>query len=132
VPGATADTYTLKPADLNQRISVSVAYAKTNYTTKTVTSTATGKIAAAKLKVLKKPVMTGKKSTGKTLKATAGSYSTKNVKISYQWMRSGKSIPKATKPSYKVVKADARKTLSVRVTASKPGYTTVITKVSKK
>ena len=132
IKGATATTYTLKPADLDQRISVSVTYAKTNYTTKTVTSTATGKIAAAKLKVLKKPVMTGKKSTGKTLKATAGSYSTKNVKISYQWMRSGKSIPKATKPSYKVVQADARKTLSVRVTASKLGYTTVVTKVSKK
>lgn len=132
IKGATAKTYALKPADLNQRISVSVTYAKANYTTKTVTSTATGKIAAAKLKVLKKPVITGKKSTGKTLKATAGSYNTKNVKISYQWTRSGKIIPKATKPNYKVVKADARKTLGVWVTASKPGYTTVLTKVSKK
>ena len=132
IKGATAKTYTLKPADLNQRISVSVAYAKTNYTTKTVTSTATGKIAPAKLKVMKKPVINGKKSTGKTLKATAGSYNTKNVKISYQWTRSGKIIPKATKPNYKVVKADARKTLGVWVTASKPGYTTVVTKVSKK
>lgn len=132
IKGATSKTYTLTPADLNQRISLSVKYAKTNYTAKTVTSTATGKIAAAKLKVVKKPVITGKKAAGATLKSTAGSYNTKNVKISYQWVRSGKNISKATKSSYKVAKRDAGKTLGVWVTASKPGYTTVVTKLSKK
>ncbi len=49
----------------------------TNYTTTTMTSTTTGKTAPAKLKVLKKPGNTRKKSTGKSLKATACSYSTK-------------------------------------------------------
>lgn len=132
IKGATSKTYTLTPADLNQRISVSVKYTKTNYTTKTVSSTATGKITAAKLQVVKKPVITGKKATGMTLKATAGSYNTNNVKISYQWLRSGKIISKATKPGYKVTKADAGKTLTVWVTASKPGYTTVVSKLSKK
>ncbi|RKS21037.1 hypothetical protein DFO58_1591 [Arthrobacter sp. AG1021] len=132
IKGATSKSYTLTPADQNQRISVSVKYSKTNYTTKTVSSTATGKVASIKLKVVKKPVITGKKATGKTLKATAGSYNTKNVKVSYQWLRSGKIISKATKPSYKVTKADAGKTLTVWVSASKPGYTSLVTTLSKK
>ena len=70
----------------------------------------------------KKPAITGKKIVGKTIKVSAGSYSPKAEKFTYQWQRSGKNIKGATKASYKVVKADKSKKLTVKVSASKKGY----------
>jgi hypothetical protein len=44
--------------------------------------------------------------------------------LSYQWLRSGISIPGATNPTYTVVANDAGKRISVKVTATKAGYAT--------
>lgn len=132
IKGASGKTYSLTKTDLNKRVSVSAKYSMTNYNTKTVTSASTAKVVPAKLKVVKKPAITGKKATGKVLKVSAGTYNTKGVKVSYQWLRSGMIIKKSTKPRYTVIKSDTGKKLTVQITASKPGYTTVVTKLSKK
>jgi hypothetical protein len=47
------------------------------------------------------------------------------VALSYQWYRSGAKIAKATKPTYKLVAADRGKKITVKVTGTQPGYTTV-------
>jgi hypothetical protein len=48
-----------------------------------------------------------------------------------RWYRNGKQIVGATGVAYKLVKADKGKRVTVKVTGSKPGYTSV-TKTSKK
>ncbi len=68
------------------------------------------------------PVISGKAKVGAVLKAKPGAWSPKPTSFKYQWYRSGKAIPKATKSSYKLVKADAGKTIKVKVTGVKSGY----------
>ena len=75
--------------------------------------------------VTKAPAVSGKAKVGKTLTATPGAYSVPGVTVSYQWLRAGVSIPGATAATYTPVKADKGRQLSVRVTATKAGYTTV-------
>jgi len=51
---------------------------------------------------------------------------TKAKTVSYQWLRNGTPISKATGKQYKLVDADRAKTVSLRVTASNPGQPAVV------
>ena len=117
-------TYTLKAADLGKKISVAAQYTHKYYNTVVPRSAATKAVAPGTLAVAKKPVIFGKKVTGKKVKVSAGTYSPKADKVTYQWQRSGKNIKGATKSSYKVAKADKSKKLTVKVFAAKKGYKT--------
>lgn len=72
--------------------------------------------------VVKKPTVKGAAKVGKRLKAVAVRWVPAPTKVSYQWLRNGKRIAKATKASYRVTKADRGRKISVRVTASRAGY----------
>ena len=58
------------------------------------------------------------------LRAKAGTWAPAPVKVSFQWLRDGTAISKATRVSYKLTSADLGKQLSLRVTGTKAGYTT--------
>lgn len=47
------------------------------------------------------------------------------AKVSYQWLRNGKTISGKTAKTYKVVSADFNKKISVRVTLAKPSYLSI-------
>ncbi|ALE05757.1 hypothetical protein AL755_10225 [Arthrobacter sp. ERGS1:01] len=70
------------------------------------------------------PTISGTLRTGSTLTANAGTWTT-GTSLQYQWYRSGTAIAGATGKSYKLVTADQAKTITVAVTGSKAGYTTV-------
>ena len=70
------------------------------------------------------PIIEGTAKVGKKLKAKAGAWAPKGVKLTYQWYRSGKKITKATKATYTLGKADKGKRITVKVTGKKSGYTT--------
>ena len=76
------------------------------------------------------PTVSGTAKVGKSLTAKAGSWKPAKVTLKYQWLRDGQPIAKATKSSYKLVKADAGRKITVQVTGSKSGYASV-TKTSK-
>jgi hypothetical protein len=65
------------------------------------------------------PTISGKAEVGKTLKANPGEWDVRGLKFSYQWQADGVDIPGATKKNYKVKAADAGKTITVVVTATK-------------
>jgi len=67
------------------------------------------------------PVISGDPRVGKTLTATPGTWDPADVTTTFQWLRDGQPIEGATAATYKVVKADAGTTLSVRVTATAEG-----------
>lgn len=54
--------------------------------------------------------------------AKAGVWNPKPSKLSYQWYRSGKAIKGATKSTYKLVTADRKNEVTVRITGTAPGY----------
>ena len=110
VPAATPGTWTLrllsgslKPGDTARSTSVEV------------------QVKAGKLRATAAPRITGKAKVGKTLKATTGTWSA-SASTKLQWRRNGKAIKGATKATYRVLKADAGKKLTVRVVATRPGY----------
>jgi hypothetical protein len=129
VPGATGTTYPVTAADLGATLSVRVTGAKTGYTTVAKVSVATAAVAAGALSA-HKPKIKGKARVGKKLKAKAGAWGPVPVTLSYQWYRNGKPIKGATRAAYKLKHVDRRKKLTVKVTATKPGYTT-LTQTSK-
>jgi len=119
---ATGSTYILTLPDVGRKISVRVTGSHPGLST--VVKTSAQVVVANATLGAKTPAITGTAKKGKTLKVKMSAWTPAPVKISYQWLRNGKAIKKATKSSYKLTKSDRKKYVSVRVTGSKPGYTT--------
>ena len=133
IEGAVKAVYTLKAADKGKKITVKATGTKSGYTTVSRTSVASGKVAAGTLTSVK-PKITGTVKIGKRLTAKPGTWKPSGVKLSYQWLRSGKAIKGATKAVYKLARADKGKKITVKVTGKKAGYTSksVVSKATKK
>ncbi len=67
------------------------------------------------------PSIVGKALTQYVVKAKAGSWSPKPVKLSYRWSVDGTPIERATKKTYKIKLSDLGKALTVTVTATRKG-----------
>jgi len=123
IEGATATSYTLTTDDAGQSITFSVTADRLEYTTTTKTSKA---LAVKKLlTATPTPDVTGTPAVGATLTAAAGTWEPASVTKKYQWKRNGASIAKATKSTYKLTSSDAGKTITLVVTGSRSGYSTV-------
>ncbi|MGC4174966.1 hypothetical protein [Demequina sp.] len=71
------------------------------------------------------PTFTGTKGLGNTLTVSKGTWKSTPEAFSYQWYRNGSAISGATKSTYKLTSSDSTKKISVKVTGSKPTYTSV-------
>jgi len=129
-----ANSYKIKISNsslIGQKIAVKVTASKPGYTPVSKSSKSytiyKGAFAA------KKPVITGTKKVGKTVK-TSASWAPPGItaKYKYQWLRNGKSISGATSYKYTLVKKDKKKKISVKITASADYFTTVTKTSSKK
>jgi serine protease len=125
VIGATGTTYALTTADKGATLNVRVTGSKTGYASASRDSVSTAVVTALTL-TSSIPKITGNAKVGTKLTATPGTWGPAPVTLSYQWYRAGVSITGATASTYVPVAADKGTTLSVRVTGSKTGYTTVI------
>src|SRR5690606_25263484 len=92
------------------------------YTTVTKASKATKTVAKGTMKPAA-PKISGTMKVGKklTAKPAAGA----GLKYKYQWYSNGKAIKGATKSTYKIAKVHRGKKITVKVTYSKTGYTSV-------
>ncbi|WP_394159751.1 CAP domain-containing protein [Galactobacter valiniphilus] len=122
ISGATRSSYKLTAADKGRAITVKVTGSRTGYAARTVTSKATAAVKAGTLGT-KSVKVSGTAKVGKKLKASTSSWAPGGVKASYRWYRSGKSAAVGTGSTYKVKSADRGKTLRVKITGSKSGYT---------
>ena len=125
VAGATATTYTPKPADLGKSLQVRVTVSAPGYADR-VTTVDSGQVRPATLTIVKAPALTGTVRVGNPVKIVAGTYSVPGAALSYQWLRNGSAIAKATQATYTPVAADYRAGLAVRVSAKSAGYTDAI------
>ena len=69
------------------------------------------------------PSITGTPTMGQTLTADPGTWSETGTSFAYQWRRGASDIAGATSSTYQPVEADVGSQLTVRVTASKAGFT---------
>ncbi|ACL38716.1 hypothetical protein Achl_0719 [Pseudarthrobacter chlorophenolicus A6] len=123
ITGATAPTYPVAAADLGKTMTVRVTGTKAGYTTTAKTSAATAAVVAGSL-TAPVPTITGTAKVGAMLTANPGTWGPAPVALAYQWFRSGVAITGATAATYPVAAADLGKTMTVRVTGTKAGYTT--------
>ncbi|MFF5792993.1 hypothetical protein ACFY5D_13170 [Paeniglutamicibacter sp. NPDC012692] len=121
ITGATGSTFALVAGEQGKKVSVRVTSTKPGFNAATKTSAsatvATGNMNTGKVAITGTSKV-GSKVTAKTSGWTSGST------LKYQWLRDGKAITSATKPTYALVAADRGKKVSVRVTSTKPGFTT--------
>lgn len=123
IVGATASTYVATSADLGKSLTVTVTGSKAGYTTVAKNSAGTAAVAAGTL-TAPVPTITGTVKVGYALTANPGAW-TSGTTLRYQWYRSGVAISGATASKYVLNGSDYNKLISVRVTGSKAGYTTV-------
>ncbi len=123
VTGATSVSYTLAAADLGKTMTVRVTGSKTGFTTTAKTSAATAAVAVGTL-TAPAPTVSGTAKVGSALTAVPGTWGPAPVTLVYQWFRSGVAVTGATAASYTLAAADLGKTMTVRVTGSKTGFTT--------
>ena len=124
ITGATASTYTLTGSDTGKAITVTVTGSKSGYPSVAKTSAATAAVAAGTL-TAPTPTISGTRTVGYTLTAVPGTWGPAPVTLAYQWFRSGVAITGATASTYTLTSTDMGKTMTVRVTGTKTGYTSV-------
>ena len=124
IAGKTADTLGLVAADAGKTITVTVTGALASYTTTSRTSAAV--TVGSALTATPTPVIVGTPASLQKLTATIGTWGPAPVALAYQWLRDGSAITGATATSYSLTSADAGTTITLRVTGSKAGFTTVV------
>ncbi|HSV41430.1 MAG TPA: CHAP domain-containing protein [Nocardioidaceae bacterium] len=125
IEGATAPTYALTPANLNQVMSVRVTASKTGYPTSSIITTPTAAVLPGVLSNPTPPTIVGEPRVDETLTAQAGQWTPKPDGYTYQWSADGVPIAGATAPTLTIDQAEVDKKLTVAVTAARSGYTNV-------
>jgi hypothetical protein len=126
VAGATGTTYTPTVGDLGRTVHVEVTASRADYPSLTQASAESVAVATGVL-ASSKPTISGKPQVGKTLTARPGSWTT-GTTFSYAWYADGTRIKHQTAARLTLTKAQKGMRITVKVTGSKPGYTSVTKK----
>ena len=118
---ATDVAYTLTDDDFGRTIKVRVTFTDDRGNAETLTSEATGAVAAAPNRdATGTPTITGTPQVGQTLTADTSPIADRdgltNVSYSYQWIAGGSDIDGATGSSYELTSSEQGQTIKVRVT----------------
>ncbi|WP_139977795.1 DUF3152 domain-containing protein [Nocardioides litoris] len=127
VPGATAAVYRLGTADLGHRVQVEVVVTSTDGSGATgrAVSAPTAPVARADQRLRRAPRVVGDARFGRTVRATAGRWTTTPDWVRYRWLRAGRPVPGARGPRYTLRPDDVGRRLRVEVTARAEGHRTV-------
>jgi hypothetical protein len=122
VTGATGQQFTPQPADLGRRVAVTVTATAPGHHITTRTSATTPAVARGSFTTAPVPTVTGSIRVGFPLVARPGTWAP-GAALGYQWFAGSTPVTGATGPTYTPAAGDLGKRLTVRVTASAPGYT---------
>jgi len=133
IPGATSATYTPQASDLGATITVTITATATGYKMAAATARTSANVLPGVFVNTVRPGINGgsKPVVGTWMRAVAGSW-TPNATFAYQWFNGTTPIPGATSASFAPTPDLLTKQLTVKVTASAPGYTskTISTPIS--
>lgn len=121
ISGATSATYKPTAADVGKAVAVEVTGKAAGYGTETRRS-ASRTVTAGAL-VASTPTLSGTVRVGSKVTAKPGTW-TSGTALTYRWYASGKAISGATGSTYTPSAGVKGKTLTVRVTGTRSGYTT--------
>jgi hypothetical protein len=121
--GDTDNTYVVQAADVGSIVSFRVTASKAGYQD-SVVSALTARTLAAQMAVTGAPTISGILRVGNTLTVNVGTWES-GATTTQQWRRNGSPIVSATGTTYALQRSDKGKRISVTVTATKAGYSTV-------
>ncbi|MET0819329.1 MAG: CHAP domain-containing protein [Aeromicrobium sp.] len=122
ISGATGKTYTPTPFTANRSLTVQVTGVRSGAPAVQAVS-APAVVAPGILTAARRPVVSGSAKIGQRLSATSGTWSRSDVTLGYQWFSGANSIAGATASTYVAQAGDVGQPLTVRVTASRAGFT---------
>ena len=117
IPNATASTLTLGQTEVGKEITVSVSYTDDEGTAQSVTSVATSAIMNVNDDPTGEVTISGTASQGNDLTAVTTALADEDGlgTLSYQWLRDGEEISRATSSTYALIETDVGSTVSVVV-----------------
>lgn len=118
----TDSTYVLTENDEGFSLTVTVTGTKSMYNSGSETSAITAEIGAAIISNTARPSITGTAVEGRTLTASAGSWSPSEAKLGFQWLRDDQPVQGAEGRTYKLTAEDVGSVISVRVEGTMDGY----------
>ena len=126
ISGATGETYTLADADEGKAIKVRVSFTDDRGHEETLTSAATGAVAAKpNSPATGTPTISGTTQVGETLTAATSGIADEdgltNAVFSYQWQADGTDMSEATDSTYTLADLDEGKAISVTVSFTDDG-----------
>ena len=124
IPGETGSTYQITPEVGGKKLAVKVTGAKPGFPTLGKTSKQT-EVVTGDFTSAPTPTIAGAATVGATLTSNPGTWAPTPT-LGYQWYANGVAIGGATGSTYKIPDAVAGKSLSLKVTASKLGYPTLV------
>jgi len=130
IEGADGSEFTPSADQFGSKITVAVTGTKSGHELVTTTSIATAAVAAGTLTAAPVPSIADTLKVGVSSEVSTGEWDA-DTQFTYMWKRGTKVISGATNADYVPVVADYHTYLTVTVTGTKPGYTSV-TKVSTK
>jgi hypothetical protein len=119
IAGATGSSYTPVPADADRALQVEVS-SDDVAAVSTAASVRPADFRASR------PGLRGVAKVGRSLTAITGSWSPR-PKFAYQWLLDGRPIKGATEETLHVKPAYSGKSVSLRITATRTGYSTLVT-----
>ncbi len=119
IKGATRSTYTPVPADAGRELQVEVSAEET------AAVSPAASVQPAEFRA-SRPGLRGVAKVGHSLSAITGRWSP-SPKLAYQWLLDGRPIAGATGEKLRIKPAHAGKAVSLRVTATRTGYSTLVT-----
>ncbi|WP_354173433.1 hypothetical protein [Arthrobacter sp. UYEF36] len=124
IEGATADTYTIKAADVDRVVTLKVTGSADGVPSVSLSNSATA-VSPGYIEPTDEMWLAGGDRVGNTLhvERSQGWYAGgEPVTLLYQWERDGQAIPGASASTYTVVAADSGHRIQAEVTATAPGY----------
>ncbi|MFL6062442.1 MAG: CHAP domain-containing protein [Marmoricola sp.] len=132
VAGGSSSTLTLGPALLGKVLRVVVTASRAGYNDQTAPSAVTAKVGPEKLSLSKEPRLLGNPHVGRAFAVTPGVVAPEGTTTAYQWFKDGVAIRGANQASYTPTTEDPGARLSVTVSYTKPGYTTIVRELTPK
>ncbi|MCW2767819.1 MAG: hypothetical protein JWO11_3778 [Nocardioides sp.] len=122
IAGATTNKYTVAPEDVAKTISVRTTGVKGDAQGVATSAPVLAKIGDA-IAALTAPSISGNGRVGSLLSSSPGTWTGLLAPaFGYQWLRDGTAISGATGSTYVARAADAGRSLTLRVAATRPGY----------
>jgi hypothetical protein len=122
VKGADSRTLRLDRHMIGDRVRVVAVARRYGYPRTVTPSRLTGKVGRGLFSVSRSPELSGRARAGRTLHASAGSWSPRAQQVSFRWFADGERIRKATSSSLRLGAGLVHARIAVEVTARRRGY----------